>query len=385
MSDLPTNDPLPERARIDASPPPKRLDALPVLYLVGFVILASALIYMWRHPSMPRSAAQDAARVATMRQELDETRQESQALAARVAAIEARPAPAAPNLGPLDGRIAALEARPTQNGALMDARVQALEGRKPTDLGPLEARLAALDARKPVDLGPVEAKLAALEHKQAEDVAAAAAKLDAQGKQVALLGPRLDRLEVQAKQGTEGAAALKSQVDQVEAQARQAVAGLQSVSERAQRFQRVQAAGVALEAGARLGDIPGAPSALARFAHDAPPTEAGLRLSFNTAAEAAHRASQPAITDNQPFLDRMWTRAQQSVTVRQGDRVLVGDPIAGVISHARELLDAGDLAGAVHALDGLAGPAKAAMADWMARAQALLDARAAVAELAARG
>ncbi len=134
-----------------------------------------------------------------------------------------------------------------------------------------------------------------------------------------------------------------------------------------------------------MGEIPGAPPALARFAHDAPPTEAGLRLSFDQAADNAHRVSQPAITDNQPLLNRMWTKAQQSVTVRQGDRVLVGDPIAGVLAQARQSLDAGDLVGALKALDGLAGPAKEAMSEWVAQARSLIEARAAIGELAGRG
>ena len=376
MNELPSTEPTPtDRTRIEPSPPPKRLDALPVLYLVGFVILASALIYIWRHPSMPRTAVQDAARVTTMRDELNTTRQEAEALAARVAALEARPAAAAPspapnlapNLAQLEARLAAAEARPappTPNFAPLEAKIAALEARKPVDVAPLDARIAALETRKPVDLGPLEAQLGALATKQAAENASLAGKLDAAGGQLAALTPRLNQIEAQAKQAADGLAA---------------------VSQRAQRFARVQAAGVALEAGQRLGDIPGAPPALAKFATEAPPTEAGLRLSFNSAADAAQKASQPALTENRPLLDRMWTRAQQSVTVRQGDNVLVGDPIAGVIAHARQLLDAGDLAGALKALDGLAGPAKAAMADWTARAQSLLDARAAVAELAARG
>ena len=87
--------------------------------------------------------------------------------------------------------------------------------------------------------------------------------------------------------------------------------------------------------------------------------------------------------DDQDFGSRLWNRAQQIVTVRQGDRVLLGDPIAGVLQHAREQLDAGDLAGAVKGLDGLAGPAAAAMKPWTDQAHALLDARAAIASMAA--
>lgn len=384
MSDIAPTDPSPpERARIDPPPPQRRIDALPVLYLVGFVILASALIYMWRHPSLPRSAVQDSQRVASMRTDVDTAKQESDALASRVAALEAKPAPLpATDLAPLQARITALEQRPAAtpaNLAPLSDRIKALEDRKPTDLGPLEAKVDTLEDRKPVDLGPLEAKiktledrkptdlgplqsaLSALQQKESSDVAALSDKLDAAGKQASALGPRLDQMDQQAKQ---------------------AAASLASVTERAQLLGRVQAAGVALEAGQKLGDIQGAPPALARFAQQAPPTESNLKLSFDAAAQAAERASQPTPGAGQPLLDRMWTRAQQSVTVRQNDRVLVGDPISGVLAQARQRLEAGDLEGAVHALDGLTGPARAAMSDWTGRAQALLDARAAVAAMA---
>ena len=73
------------------------------------------------------------------------------------------------------------------------------------------------------------------------------------------------------------------------------------------------------------------------------------------------------------------------MTVRQGDRVLVGDPIAGVLAQARQSLDAGDLEGAVKALDGLAGPAKAGDEHWVDQARSLLEARAAIGEHGGRG
>ena len=95
-------------------------------------------------------------------------------------------------------------------------------------------------------------------------------------------------------------------------------------------------------------------------------------------------ASQPD-TGGKPFLGRMLTRAEELVTVRQGDRVLVGNPAAGVLARARGALDAGDLAGAVAAVSGLSGPPAAAMAAWLADAQALLAARAGLADMAAHG
>ena len=45
--------------------------------------------------------------------------------------------------------------------------------------------------------------------------------------------------------------------------------------------------------------------------------------------------------------DRIWARAQDLVTIRRGDHVLVGDPAAGLLAERADELDAGDLAGAV--------------------------------------
>ena len=148
---------------------------------------------------------------------------------------------------------------------------------------------------------------------------------------------------------------------------------------------KAQAARAALDAGQPLGDIPAAPPALSRFAHDTPPTEAGLRLSFDAAAAAARRAADPAFTGDQQLLGRAWARAQQSATAQQGDQAAAGNPVAGVLAAAREKLDASDLPGALKALDSLPDPAKAAMADWIARAQSLVDARRAIAAMAAKG
>jgi hypothetical protein len=171
-------------------------------------------------------------------------------------------------------------------------------------------------------------------------------------------------------------------MDGLEKQQKQTADQVNAIAQKAQLATRLQGAAASLAAGQKVGDIPGAPPALARFANEAPPTEASLRGSFDQYAAAAEKASQPAIMDNQDFGSRLWTRAQQAVTIRQGDRVLVGDPVAGVISHAREQLDNGDLAGAVSALKGLAGPAAEAMKPWVDKAQSLLDARAAIASMA---
>ncbi len=141
-----------------------------------------------------------------------------------------------------------------------------------------------------------------------------------------------------------------------------------------------QAAARALAAGQPLGVIPGAPPALARYADSKPPTEAGLRQEFSALAARATDASKPA-TEADGVAQRMWLHVQSLVTVKDRDRVLVGAPASIVLGDAQDRLSSGDLANAVASLAALDPAAAAIMADWVARAQALLDARAALAAL----
>lgn len=231
------------------------------------------------------------------------------------------PVAANPSLAGIEARLAKLEQRPPSPAAAPDLtpRVEALERRAPPDLSSLQARLSGLEQRPPGDTTALATRIAALE---------------------------------------------------------------QSLG-RADRLARVQAASMALGAGRALGDIPGAPEPLVRFARAKPPTEAALRLAFPAVANTALDASRPA-DDRRPILDRMLARAEDLVTIRQGDHVLVGDPAAGVLVRARSALDAGDLAGAITALAGLRGGSATAVAGWLADATALRDARAALADMAAQ-
>jgi hypothetical protein len=302
---------------------------LPILYLVGFVVLAAGIVALWLNPPTV-APPPPSPEIATLRQEV-------RTLQEQVARMEQRPAPAAP---------------------------------APTDLAPLTARVAALEARKPtppVDLAPVEASIAALEHRPITDPALSA-KVDA-------LALRLDALSSSVQ--TSGAA-LQGRLAPLERDAGQITA----LADRATRIARIQAARAALESGVKLGDLPGAPAALARYATAAPPTEASLRLSFPAVADAAMQASKPDV-DDKPFLNRAWATAQELVTLRQGDHVILGDPAAGILTRARAAVDAGDLAGAVADLGALTGPAAATVAGWKAQAQGLLDARSALADMAA--
>ena len=354
----------PERVRIEGPPPQPRRDFLPALYLLGFLVLAGALFYLYRNPSTPAGVEQQTARVDTLQQQMD-------ALAGRLNELERRPAPAPADVGPLDSRLSALEPK----------------------FAALEPRLSAVEQRPaPVpqpDFGPITAQLEASVSKQDAALSKQASSLQDLGDRLGAVEGRVATAEKQdaaSFQGlTDRLGTVESRVAAVEKQGSAVAGQLGGVSERAQRISRTQVAAAALEAGQKLGEIPGAPPALARFAYNAPPTEAGLRLSFNAAAEAAQNASQPGAMEGQPFASRLWTRAQQSLSVRQGDRVVLGDPVAGLLAHARQALEAGDLSGAVATLDGLTGPAAAAMADWVSQARGLLDARSALAAMAARG
>lgn len=421
----------PERVRIEGPPPRPSRDFLPALYLLGFLVLAGALFYLYRNPSTPAGVEQEAARVDALQQQVA-------ALTTRLNDLEQRAVPAA-SIGSLDGRISALEPRlsaveqrptpvPQPDFGPITAQLQASVSKQDAALskqastlqdlgdrlGAVEGRVATAEKQNAAGfqgladrLGVVGGQVAAMQVQDAANFQGLADRLGTVAGQVAAmqeqdaanfqgLTDRLGTVEGQvAAMQKEGAASSQGLTDRLGAvegrvagleKQGSAIAGqLGGVSERAQRTSRTQVAAAALEAGQKLGEIPGAPPALARFAYNAPPTEAGLRLSFNAAAEAAQNASQPGATEGQPFASRLWTRAQQSLSVRQGDRVVLGDPVAGVLAHARQALEAGDLSGAVTALDGLTGPAAAAMADWVGQARALLDARSALASMAARG
>jgi hypothetical protein len=326
------------------APAKTKRDMGPVLYLTGFVVLAGAMLWLWQNPPVSSASPQASAEITGLRQEV-------RALSDRVARLEQRPPPAAsapPDLAPLTARVAALEARkPTA----------------PVDLGPLEAAIAALESRPVADpslaarVESLSASVAALTNRVEAADTSLAQRLDASDKKVAALDAEVATLQKNAGQ-------------------------ISALADRSTQIARIQAAQAALASGVKLGDMPGAPAALARYAAVAPPTEAALRQSFPAAADAALAASRPAV-DDKPFLDRAWARAQELVTLRQGDHVILGDPAAGVLDRARAALDAGDLAGAIAALGALNGPAAAAMAGWKAQAQGLLDARKALADMAA--
>jgi hypothetical protein len=354
---LPPPEPEPEPS--PATPATHRRDLLPWLSALGFVVLAAAIGWLWTNPPAADTAA------------LDGLKQDIAALNARLTELEHRPPPNPPDLAPLA------------------ARVTALEQRQPPDLQPLEKRVAALEHREPS--GAETATHADVQTLSARLDAIAARQDQLANRQQGLetgIGSRLDdadrRLQTLERQAT-GAAALTSRLDQIDQRlgsVEQSQGRLSALAERAGRLARIEAAQAALDAGQPLGDIPGAPPAVTRFASTKPPTEAGLRLAFPQAARAAVSASRPSL-DGKAWYDRLWARAQDLITVREGEHVIVGEPAAGILASARQALDAGDLAGAVADLSRLSGPPAQAIAAWLADARALLEARTALGSMAA--
>jgi hypothetical protein len=243
-------------------------------------------------------------------------------------------------------------------------------------------------------LAEIDARLTTLEHRPAIDPSRNAARLDAlegritdQGQLANRLDTLSGRIESLSGRDQTGIDAAQQQLGALTARLATLEAGagsIEAVTRRLDRIARLQEASFALSSGRAVGDVPDAPKALARYAHAPPPTEADLRLRFPHDANTALAARQPSESDA-PFLDRVWDRAQGLVTIRRGDEVVVGDPAAVILSHAQTAIDAGDLTGAVNTIETLKGPPSQAMATWLADAKALLDARSAIAQLAAKG
>ncbi len=403
------------------TPPIRRfLDPAALPLLAGGVVLVMAAAWLWVTPRPappPNPAAETIA-----------------ALQARVAALETRQGP---SLGPIEQRLVALEARRNPDLAPLEQRLAVVEARPAPDLSGIEQRLAAIPAAP--DLRPLEARIeglaartAAAEARTAEalarpipDPAGFAPRAAVEG-----LTSRADRLSerldaVAARQQAADAEAIRRTEDlarginerlataerteserittatsNLEARLRGAESGLATrlaaleaaqarvaaVESRASRLAAFDALRLRLDAGQPLGPalalLPAAPAALTHFATVAPPTEASLRLSFEAAARAGRAASEPA-REGQGMLNSAVSRLSGLVTVRRGDQVVWGDAAAAEIEGAHRALEAGDIDAALARIDRLPPAAKAAMAEWVAQAQALGAARAALATLAA--
>ncbi|MGD0103410.1 MAG: hypothetical protein ABSC06_05160 [Rhodopila sp.] len=237
----------------------------------------------------------------------------------------------------------------------------------------IDARLTRLEQRPSVDQGKINARLDALDER-VRDPTQLASRLDT-------LSGRIESLAGRDQTGLDTA---KQQLDAIAnriASVESSAGSLDAVTKRMNRIAKLQQASFALAAGQPIGDIPGAPEPLARYAHVAPPTLEQLRLRFSRDEQAALGAIQPD-DSNAPFIGRVLDKAQGLITIRRGDDVVVGNTAAIILSHAHAALDVDDVAGAVNAVESLTGQPAQAMANWLADAKALLAARAALANMA---
>jgi hypothetical protein len=373
-------EPSPAASHVPTSERDKPHVLMPLLGLLGFVILAGAIAYLWVRP------------------------------------VQLPPMPAMPTMPPDEsGAVAALRS----DVAALKTQLAALDSRESSDVATLHAAIAALPtpASAPPAQNPTPPAPPAPVVAQAAPAQVAADAALAQ--RVASLSDRLDQIEAaeaaqaQKTQSMPSAADLSSVTSRVDTVAQresrdsnairqdlslvqqqlatlsdqaQALtktsAALPELTAQADRLRQIVRAQDALRAGLPLGAIAKAPEALVRYEETAPPTEASLRLSFADAARAAVKAGEPT-PDQGQFWHRVWLRVQNLVMVRQGDRVILGDPTSAILAHAQTVLDAGDLSGALTVLGGLTGPAAAAMAHWETQVRALLQAREALSQMAA--
>ncbi|HET9147339.1 MAG TPA: hypothetical protein VFN77_04770 [Acetobacteraceae bacterium] len=233
--------------------------------------------------------------------------------------------------------------------AALKARIGAMDGQ----IGALKAQTARIAAKQAVPTPPVQAKLSA----------SAAAEING-------LQQNVTSLAATVAVDHTALAGVQSSLKDMQS----GLGDVPRLAARAQRMDRIAAAILALQTGQPLGAIPDAPPALARFASAKPPTESGLRLAFPADARKAELAGGD-VPASGGFWQRVRMRAASLVTIRRGDKVLVGSRAEADLAAARQALDAGDLQGAVAALDGLPPPAKAAMQGWIGQAKALLAAR----------
>ena len=250
----------------------------------------------------------------------------------------------------------------------IDQRLQAVDGR----VSRIEQMPAPPSA---ADLGKINARIDALEGRIGDQTQISTRIDQASGRIEGLSGRTQAALD-----------AMKQQLDAANAK----IAALQSsttsvstAATRVDRLMRIEAASIALANGRPIGKLPDAPPALAKFADKPPPTEAQLRLAFPEVQRAALAAAKVDTTEK-PFLERALGRAEELVTIRRGNEVVIGHSTAAALAQADAAVQAGDFPAALKAMAQLDPGAQKASAEWVAQVKSLLDARAALTDMAAR-
>ncbi len=326
------------------------------------------------------------------------------------------------DLSPLEGQLAALEVRVDGLGAVPQAPA---DGEATVDLAPLEDRLTALEAtvagvpdptpaiaslreeiaalRIPPGIDRATAEAIVAERLAAfspADIEAAVASLGAeaanQESRLAGLETRLEtvradltaaveqvttadatlaslRHAVSAARAEIGATAetLRAEIDQVTLSTGPtqafalAVSQLQEASRTGAPFPAAQATVQALAATdpALMTLV----TPLAGPAAEGVPTAARLSSRFDATAETIRRA----VAENRDgsWIDRSLSTVTSVVTIRRTSGEASGDSLDAVLDRTADRLEAGNVAGAIEALDALDGPAADAAAGWLADAR----------------
>ncbi|NAZ37803.1 hypothetical protein [Rubellimicrobium sp. CFH 75288] len=318
-----------------------------------------------------------------------------EAQAARLDALEALPAPAAPDLSGLEGALADLEART----AALEAQV-AGEAETVQTLGSRLDALEALPRPAPAaprafapPASPLESLVAELEAGQADLVARVEdleAARDALEEARAAMAESLERLEDESARALGTAADALSRAEAAEARAEAVAAEAEAARSRAEAAEAEAEAraalariAAALETGAPLapaleelresGAAP--PPAFEAAAETGLPTLAALRADFPAAARAAlERARAEGLLDAGggavAFLRGQF--GIRSTLPREGD-----DPDA-ILSRAEAALAANQLDEALREIAALPDPVREALRPWLDRAEARAAAEAAL-------
>jgi hypothetical protein len=316
--------PVPPAEPKSPAPQTKRGVIGPLLIILGFLILAGGEGYLWQLYHTLPPPADNSAQIADLQAQISTLQQAQKTAAAPPEAAATAPAaPATADQNPdLANQLAALS-------ALVNA-LQTQTNADHTVLNTLQASNA--------DLPKFQAAVTALQAQAVSDHTA------------------LTTLQ-------------------------SSTADLTTLTTKISTLSRLAAARMALDAGQPLGDIPNAPPALAQFATTPPPTQAALVLAYPAAAQAASAASIAGNATGS-YWSRVLARLENLITISNGSHVIIGAPAAAVLAQAQQLLNAGDLAGAVTTLDQLSSTTQQAMGTWLTQARALLAARAAIGTLA---
>jgi uroporphyrinogen-III synthase len=392
--------PPPSRSPIPAAPAPRQGGGQGggfVIFLAGLVgalIAGGGMLAILHYAPQSLGIVQPAAGVdsnasAVLTQQIADVSTRLAELQQQVTALPKPPA----DLPLLSDRIAGLQS----DVAALKSASAAAAAPLPVEITGLPQRLADLEVRvaelKPADLAALSARVTTLEQRPAGAPADSAA-LNQLKSDVAAFDTRLKAAESAMGE----LAGLKQSLDQLAASAKAsdaaAGAGIALTIDQLHRLiADGKSYGPALDALAKFSAADTALSsamapsiaALRSHADSGLATLAELQAAFPAAAEAISRAaaaSSENAAPNASFTDRVLARLASLVTIRPVGEGTQGEDPPARLARAEARLGAGDMGGAAGELAGLpAGGIADAAKPWLDRAQARLEAEAALDKL----